>query len=493
MDNHSSSPSGLDDNLFLSAQRESESLKERLFELYLLYTTSRTCSISLQTDALFQNIAALLKNTLKVEEFCLMLENQETGLFEVWAADELVLKAAGEFSFRPGEGISGLVAETGEPILVQDVSREKRFLHYKGMLPNIGSFLSIPLTALDGKVFGVLNLHKTQANGFHEHDKNFFSAVANNLASAMERSRLYEKARKEAMLDELTGIHNRRYFMEYAGRELFKARRHHNAMALIMLDIDHFKTVNDTYGHAVGDQVLIALANALRNGIRQSDMVARYGGEEFVILLPETGMESACRLADKLREESIREATAALPAEPHGAITFTAGVACFPDDGDTRDELLEAADRRLYLGKSQGRNRVIGAALEPPAFTTPSNRRHYPRYQAALRMIHHNDCGNTAVQPIHSIDIRHNDEWISCTLLDVSKNGFNCILAHFEPQSGAQYFCRAMLDPKNGQPRPFAVQIRHVQSLDDHSCLMGAQVNEQDTPVWRLIYAALAQ
>lgn len=482
--------SGLDDNLFLDAQRESEALKERLLELYLLYTTSRTCGAALHLGALFENIVALLKNTLKVEEFSLMLENRETGQFEMWTADDRVMAAAGDCTFRPGEGIAGRVVESGEAIMVHDVSRDERFLHYKGLLPDIGSFLSVPLRTADGAVFGVLNLHKAAIHGFRDHDLAFFQAVANNLAAALERARLYEKARQESLRDELTGIYNRRYFQDYAGRELLKARRHHDALALVMLDLDHFKIVNDTCGHAVGDQTLIQVAESLRNGIRQSDVVARYGGEEFALLLPDTDMEDACRLADKLRTAAAGGMGAASNGDRREAITFSAGVACFPEDGDTIEELFEAADRRLYLAKNQGRNRVVGSKQDPALTLAPSNRRRHPRYRAAIRMVR--EAAYASAQPIHAIDILLDNQWLLCSLMDVSREGFNS-LVRFEPQMGASYLCRAIFDPKTGQPRQFAIQVRHVESLADHQYLMGAQVGgHDDSKIWHDLYAALA-
>lgn len=485
-----SHPSGLDDSLFLNAQRESEALKERLLELYLLYTTSRTCSAALHPGALFENIVALLKNTLKVEEFSLMLEDRESGLFEMWTGDERVLKAAGDCTFRSGEGIAGRVAASGEAILVHDVSRDERFLHYKGMLPGIGSFLSVPLKASDGAVFGVINLHKAEINAFRDQDLSFFQAVANNLAAALERARLYEKARQESIRDELTGIYNRRYFQEYAGREMLKARRHHDSLALVMLDLDHFKLVNDNCGHAVGDQVLTQVAESLRNGIRQSDLVARYGGEEFTIMLPDTDMEDACRLTDKLRKTVAHKLSAASNGDQWQAITFSAGISCFPEDGDTIEELFEAADRRLYLAKNQGRNQVVGSKQDPALALAPNNRRLHPRYRAAIRMIRDAACATG--QPIHAIDILLGDQWLLCSLMDISREGFNS-LVRFQPQMGASYLCRAIIDPKIGQPRQFAIKVRHVNTLDDQQYLLGAQVSGQDdSRVWHDLYAAIA-
>lgn len=480
--------SGLDDNLFLNAQRESESLKERLLELYLLYTTSRTCGVALHTGALFNSIVDLLKNTLKVEEFCLLLRDPESDLFEVWTADDRVMAAAGDVCFRVGEGISGLVAERGEAILIQDVSREPRFLNYKGTMPDIGAFLSVPLVGSDGKVFGVLNIHKAATGGFREQDKDFYCAVAHNLAAALERARLFEKARQEAMHDDLTGLYNRRCFQDCGARELGKAHRGRVPVSLLLLDLDHFKAVNDNWGHDRGDRVLRELAALLRANLRQSDVAARYGGEEFVVLLPDTAPAAACGLAEKLRGLIEEHLVLADDSGRRRVVTATIGVASCPDDGDDLESLFQIADRRLYQGKAAGRNRVIGADREVPQEAVGADRRLAPRRRAAWRVV-----GDGAgEQTVHSIDIRRGNQWITCALMDVSCRGFNGMV-YFPPELGANYHCRAVLGAKNGRFRDFTVQVRHVELLDQSQYLMGVQVGDSDAGNWKTLYSSLAR
>ncbi|ADH85737.1 GGDEF domain-containing protein [Desulfurivibrio alkaliphilus] len=484
--------SGLDDRLFLSAQRESEALKERLLELYLLYTTSRTCGMAMQTSTLFVKIVDLLKNALGVEEFCLMLKDPENGLFEVWSADERVLAAAGDVCFRSGEGISGLVAASGQPILVQDVDQDSRFLHYRGLLQGIGSFLSVPLLGSDGQVFGVLNIHKAKRHGFREKDKEFFCAVAHNLAVALERARLFENVRKEAMHDGLTGIYNRRFFLECAERELHKCQRGSNSLSLLFIDIDHFKDVNDNFGHVFGDQVLRQLAKILQCGIRQSDIPARYGGEEFVVLLPDTNGEAACCLAEKLRSKVAEDLVATPPHEQPKTINLTVGVASYPEDGKTVIDLLRVADRRLYKGKEEGRNRVVGPMAQAPVAQAAENRRRHPRQRAALRVVPESLVNDWPSQPtVHSIDIMHDQKWQFCVLMDVSREGFNSLVS-FEPLMGADYLCRAVADPRNGGDlRQFAVKVRHVEELADCRYLMGVQVGRRDVSAWHRLCSVL--
>ena len=166
--------------------------------------------------------------------------------------------------------------------------------------------------------------------------------------------------RRLSSMDRMTGVYNRGYFDERLSAEMSRARRQSEPLALVMLDVDHFKRFNDNYGHAAGDAGLRALTNLIRHSLRRSDLVARYGGEEFVIVLPVTTAEQAI---DKM--EAIREAVAQLPIrlpkqQTTALLTMSAGVAVFPDDGVTADELLDCADDRLFQAKQAGRNRVVG-------------------------------------------------------------------------------------------------------------------------------------
>lgn len=166
--------------------------------------------------------------------------------------------------------------------------------------------------------------------------------------------RLYESS----TVDALTGVHNRKYFDARLETELAFARRHQTDLALILFDIDHFKRVNDTYGHAAGDKVLRHVAQSCQGCLRKEDLLARFGGEEFVIVLRGVSLQGAAKLAERLRD-SVFRAPAAIP-ENQISVTISLGCASLSDSGeDTPLALIEAADRRLYRAKERGRNRVV--------------------------------------------------------------------------------------------------------------------------------------
>jgi diguanylate cyclase (GGDEF)-like protein len=167
---------------------------------------------------------------------------------------------------------------------------------------------------------------------------------------------LQEELREQSNHDALTGLYNRRFLEESFGRELLLAERAGHPVSIIMGDLDHFKAVNDKWGHLAGDQVLRTFGALLTSGARASDIICRYGGEEFLIVLPGMTKEGAGRRAEELRQAM----GAAIVSHGHCRITVTTslGVAAYPADGRTADELIAAADGALYAAKAQGRNRV---------------------------------------------------------------------------------------------------------------------------------------
>lgn len=168
----------------------------------------------------------------------------------------------------------------------------------------------------------------------------------------------YTLAEKQAITDGLTEIYNYRSFHRQLEREIKRSLRHWLKMSLIMIDIDFFKHYNDTHGHPAGDKILRQLADVFRRSTRSSDLVARYGGEEFVIILPETPKQAAYKMAEKIRKMVEEESFPNEHTQPNGALTISIGVATFPDDAQSPDELIQHADKQLYCAKQTGRNKV---------------------------------------------------------------------------------------------------------------------------------------
>ncbi len=181
------------------------------------------------------------------------------------------------------------------------------------------------------------------------------SIVAHAVGGAINNAKVYSRTLRESIHDELTGLYNRRFFNERLLDEVERTRRYGGHFSILFCDIDHFKRVNDTYGHPVGDQVLIQVATLLQNNIRSNDMACRYGGEEFTILLLNSDKELAVRLAEQLRTKLAATAMAEIGG---GSLTASIGVATYGTDSISFEGLVNKADQALYLAKLNGRNQV---------------------------------------------------------------------------------------------------------------------------------------
>jgi diguanylate cyclase (GGDEF)-like protein len=231
----------------------------------------------------------------------------------------------------------------------------------------------------DGKVIGVVCLeHVGEPRVWSAAEMEFAGALADQAAlalAAVERRQLEEerarvsselmRTRELALQDELTGLANRRALEQMLANEVTRAQRHGRPLSILMADVDRFKSINDTYGHRAGDEVLRELARLLTDKLRSIDRAARYGGEEFFVLMPDTPLDEARRVAERVRS-AVEEHTFIVDPEddepPFGLrLTASVGVAGLPENAETLEALVEVADRALYQAKRQGRNRVIVA------------------------------------------------------------------------------------------------------------------------------------
>jgi len=220
------------------------------------------------------------------------------------------------------------------------------------------SVLAVPLF-VGNRARGSLQLFSPSAEGFSQEDAQLLwilSLVAENL---LTREYSSEGLVRVAFTDYLTGLRTRGYFEQQLDLEFKRAERRRQKFALLMIDIDHFKHLNDTLGHHVGDQVLRSVASILVQDMREVDTVARYGGEEFVIILPETGEGAACYVAERLRRAVEQAKFSDDPSHTIQHLTISIGVAVYDSDARFKRDLIEASDNALYAAKREGRNRVV--------------------------------------------------------------------------------------------------------------------------------------
>lgn len=220
----------------------------------------------------------------------------------------------------------------------------------------------LPLVSF-GQELGVLVCAASQHSRFQQNDLLTLESVADILATAVQNAEYVERVKQLAYRDGLTGIYNRRYFESKILEEISRHSRYGGTVAMLMFDIDHFKNVNDEFGHLLGDEVLKQVAQLLTRQLRKLDVVCRYGGEELAVILPSTQLSAAERVAEKLRQtiESFE-----FPGVPR-PITVSVGVSEFPTHGCDRDQIVRAADAALYCAKQSGRNRIDVAAITKAA------------------------------------------------------------------------------------------------------------------------------
>jgi diguanylate cyclase (GGDEF)-like protein len=220
------------------------------------------------------------------------------------------------------------------------------------------SLLILPLLVRDTAI-GTLALAAHRPEAFGNHVRPALSALAAQLAVALSNAESVRRLEELATTDGLTGCFNKRYFNEQLKAKLSAAERFGRKLSLIITDIDHFKVVNDTYGHATGDVVIKELGAILTRLKRETDIVARFGGEEFCLLCEETDAQGAANLAERVRQEL--ECTTFETELGKLKVTCSLGVATYPDHGRNREGLFEGADRALYKAKHAGRNRISAA------------------------------------------------------------------------------------------------------------------------------------
>lgn len=349
---------------YYSLLKTNNNLNERVLELYTLYNVSRTLSASLRVSDLFELVVGLIRESLNVDQYCLMFLDKELQKLQIRASHGMPDEILNRGEIKVSEGVSGRVVSSGTPLLINDISQEKDFFYFPNSGMKKGSYLGIPLKNTNGSIMGVLNAHKPSVNGFSQMDYRLFTAVAENVAIAINNAMTFQQTQELIRRDELTGLYNRRYFFERFERELYRCRRYQRIISLLMIDIDHFKEYNDNFGHLRGDQALRKVARTFENCLRQIDVVARYGGEEFLVLLPETSKDKAALVGEKLRKavEAIDFNEETLHLGPC-SLTITVGVVGIPEDAEEAIPALDMVDKALYLGKARGRNQVCTTVL----------------------------------------------------------------------------------------------------------------------------------
>ena len=328
--------------------------RRRAQQLEVINAIAQQTTVVLEIKDLLDTVCSLIQKSFRVDHVSVLLREE----------DELVLRAqhgglsltiAEDGRLPAGSDIWGGCLDTGLTLIEHDITDAVAVHRFYA---ETVSRMCIPLVSF-GQSLGVLMLDSKTRGAFQPSDRQPLESVADICATAIQNAHYVERVKQLAYIDGLTGIFNRRFFELRLKEELERARRFECGMAVIMLDIDQFKRLNDEFGHLLGDEVLRQVSSLFHQQLRKIDVVCRYGGEEFAILLSQTDPQYSLGVAEKLRR--VVE-TWQFPGVPR-AVTISAGVATYPEHGLGRDDLMKAADAGLYAAKQAGRNRVLMGPL----------------------------------------------------------------------------------------------------------------------------------
>ena len=332
---------GTDVNRFAASERGSESQKL----LGFLAGLATDLAAAFDLSALLQHVIRSMNETLGFESCAVSLLERHDGneVLAVKAGSGLRAAVTG-MRFPRGQGLIWKVMETQTPVLVPDLHADSRVIRKDA---GVRSGIYAPLVSRSRTV-GVLSAYKADVNAFTEPDLHLLTVVARYIASSVELNHAYDDLKAMATTDGLTGIANRRVFIERLEQEIARSERTTHPLSIVLFDLDGFKAINDTYGHCAGDAFLIHVGRALSHGLRKVDVAARYGGDEFVLLLPETGEPDAHAGISRLHGVTI---PVAQRTDVSVDLQFSWGSATWPADGASADDLLRVADVRLYRMK----------------------------------------------------------------------------------------------------------------------------------------------
>ena len=318
-------------------------------------------------DDTYEAILRMSADLLNAERGSLLLFDEPSNELAVIAAVGPRAEVTREMRVRMGEGIAGSVMFDGRPLVVRDVDATGHTPAPAERSYKTKSFISYPIS-ISGRKVGVLNVtDKAGGGSYDDIDLSLIESIAPQMAMALDRAEWQEKANQFQLMsitDPLTGLLNRRYLIERLAEELRRSKRQDYAMSFMMIDIDDFKHYNDRNGHQAGDLALEMTAQCLKSALRSADVASRYGGEEFCILLPQTTLEEAAAIAERIKRRVLRMRFPHGKTQPLGAVTVSIGISAFHPGVETPEAMIEYADRALYLAKHRGKNRV--ETYDPP-------------------------------------------------------------------------------------------------------------------------------
>ncbi len=347
--------------LFENSETTKNELDHKVFNLMTLQQSSKVLSSTLDLSSLITISIDMFLETVWANKGVLMLFSDERPELEVKAFKGITRADVDDLKKNPAETWAMTTIEKEKkPIFAQEISG-RSYQAYTTVNRDLPFAVYIPMLK-EGELYGVIKVGaKINGQPFTENDLEFFATLASQAVIAFENARLYSLA----ITDSITKLYVHRYFQMRLEEEVARSRRYNSTISLLMCDIDHFKPINDNYGHQQGDAILKEVSKILRKNVRNTDIAARYGGEEFAIILPETTQADAKIVAERIRRDVAHfDFPSIMPGQPSVKCSISIGVAGFPLNADNKDQLIQKADSALYKAKDGGRNKVVLCGID---------------------------------------------------------------------------------------------------------------------------------
>lgn len=334
-------------------------LRRQVERLSLFHEVGKTLASTLDLQKILQTIMEKISDFLQPDTWSLLMidENTQELYFEIAiGAGANKLK---DIRLKVGDGIAGWVAANGEPVLVEDVRKDERFNSRIDELTQVEtrSVVCVPIKGRE-KVLGVIELINCLGReSFRPEDIPILKNLADYAAIALENARYVQRIHELTITDDCTALYNARHLHFVLDAEIYRSNRYNYEFSVIFIDLDHFKQVNDTYGHLVGSKLLWMIGDLIKGHLRLIDYAFRYGGDEFVVLLPQTSKENALMVVRRVKD-LLNSSTFFTDEGLNIKVTASFGLASFPSDARTRKEILRMADEAMYLVKNTTRNNI---------------------------------------------------------------------------------------------------------------------------------------
>ncbi len=327
-------------------------------ELNIFHDVAKALTSSLDLDSILQTILDKMAEYFRPDTWSLLMVDEAKNELYFAIAVGTAAEALKNVRLKIGEGIAGHVAKYGEKLIVPDVNADQRFAKRIDQVTQweTQSIICVPVKS-KLRVQGVIQLVNVDLEHFGAEESFFLQALCDYAAIAIENARSVEKIQELTITDDCTGLYNARHLYKTLETEVYRSARFAYEFSVLFIDLDHFKQVNDTHGHLIGSKLLAEIGYLIKAQLRLIDFAFRYGGDEFVVLLPQTGKDSAMVVARRLRD-SLRASSFCREEGLNLNVRASMGLATYPHDAKTPHDIIRQADEMMYMVKNSTRDNI---------------------------------------------------------------------------------------------------------------------------------------